>query len=184
MKLSRERKVYVAVLTVGAGLLGADQFLGGPSSANASTKATAADAPENATALSGKEGDASKRVDRIALHEQLERMSLTLDDQRAGLAFAIDSTWLAELTPVEQEPPATGLQVTPQSGPSALPKITMVFEDASGGVAVMNGEAIRVGERTKDGSLLVSLAKGVAVVEIGGVEHTVKVSADPESKPR
>lgn len=184
MKLSRERKVYLAVLTVGAGVLGADHFLGGPSSASASITAATAGAPENGSTPTTNGLVESRRVERVALHEQLERMSITLDDQGAGLAFAIDPAWRAELTPIQPEKAAIGAAETPQSGPIHMPKITMVFEDATGGVAVMDGEAIRVGERTKDGTLLVSLVKGVAVVEVGGVEHTIKVSAEPELKSR
>lgn len=182
MKLSRERKVYVAVLTVGLGVLGADHLLGGPASASASVSGTAS-ASENAATPSAMQPIAP-RAERVALHAHLERMTSILDEREIGSAFTIDDAWRAELSPASPEIAVTPAEPAAKAGVSGAPKITMVVEDASGGFAVMNGQAVRIGERSTDGVLLVSLAKGVAVIEIDGVEHAVAVSVEPATKTR
>lgn len=182
MKLSRERKVYVAVLTVGVGVLGADQLMGGPASASASVSANA-NATENAAASSVKQ-PGTPRAERVALHAHLERMTSALDERGIGSAFTIDDAWRAELSPAQPEIGPTSIDAAANAVAPVAPKITMIVEDASGGFAVMNGQAVRIGERSSDGVRLVSLAKGVAVIEIDGVQHTIAVSVEPANKPR
>ena len=175
MKLSRERKVYVAVLALGGCVLGADRFMGGPSSAVAST----AKAPVD-SALPVDGSTTPTRVQRVALHEHLSLLASPLDPSMAGESFELDAAWFAELNPKESstgKTAETSDSATPNFTP---PKVTMVVQDASGGFAVLDGKVLRIGDRTRSGLLLVGIEKGVITVESEGQQYAIPV-ADPSS---
>lgn len=179
MKISRERKVYLAILSIGGAVLGADQFLGGPASVNASVSPSPASESENAKTTTGVKAVA-RAVERIPLHEQLDRLASVLNPESAGDAFSIDPGWRAELTPNVPVDEATGAPTATATAPVHIPKVTMIVEDSRGGFAVLDGQPVRVGQEGPSGVRLVSMTKGVVVIESGGIEHTIKVN---DSKP-
>ncbi len=171
MKLSRERKVYVAILALGGCVLGADRFMGGPSSAAASTTKVAAVSSE-----SGDGSAAPAQARRVALHEHLAQLAMPLDPTAAGRSFQIDRVWYAELSPA-----ISSVATSAGASESAVlefkaPKVTMVVQDASGGFAVLDGKVLRVGERSPGGLTLVGIANGIVTVESEGIEYTIPVA--------
>ncbi len=171
MKLSRERKVYVAILALGGCVLGADRFMGGPSSATASTTKVAA-----ASSESGDGSAAPAQARRVALHEHLAQLAVPLDPSSAGKSFQIDRAWYAELSPVDASV-ATSARSSDSAGREfKAPRVTMVVQDASGGFAVLDGKVLRIGERTPGGLMLVGIANGIVTVESEGIEYTIPVA--------
>ncbi|MCW5769211.1 MAG: hypothetical protein KIT19_11055 [Phycisphaeraceae bacterium] len=172
MKLTRERKVYLMLLALGGGVLGMDQIIGGPSEASASHSAVAD--VEQAPAAAG--AGATVKPLRVPLHQRLLQL-----DQESGASlgvqiFDIDADWRAELAPQEVSATDSAIPAYAVTPRVALPKVSMVVQDAKGGFAIMDGKPIRVGEATTNGVALVSVESGSVTVEVSGVLHTIVVA--------
>lgn len=171
MKLTRERKVYLMLLVLGGGVLGMDQLMGGPSTASASH--SAADVQQ---AIAAASPIAPARTTRVPLHQRLLELDRDSGPSLGVQIFDIDARWRAELAP----PEVTGTNQTVPAGVGstsvALPRVSMVVQDAKGGYAMMDGKPIRVGETTASGAVLVSVESGSVTVELSGVLHTIVVA--------
>lgn len=176
MKLTRERKVYASLLALGLGVLAFDRITGSPSAARAGQGgllAAGAAALENA--LGGESGPMAGLV-QVALHERLAEVAGASGEGRD--IFSIDPSWMEQLvTPVAVKKPAEkAAEKEPDArAPGQMPRVTMVVQDASGGMAVVDGEVVRVGGTTKGGVTLVSVESRAARLSFDGREATVEI---------
>lgn len=185
MKLTRERKIYVGVLGVGLAVLGADRVMGPPSSASASSSAAVGEEPAAAAVSPGVQAPS---VATVALAERLEAMKGEHLGQAevdgSSDAFRISPAWRAALSPeaTVSEGDADGSGVATMPTSVALPKVTVVVQDQAGGMAVLDGEVLRVGQVSRSGITLVGVERRAVRVLIDGLERTIEL-AEPSGRP-
>lgn len=182
MKLTRERKIYVGVLGVGLAVLGADRVMGPPSSASASSGVVVG---EETAAVPVSSGVQASSVTLVALADRLEAIradhAQRADDAAhvgSTDAFRIAPTWRAAISPQtaasEGDADAPGAVAMATSVP--LPKVTVVVQDQAGGMAVLDGEVLRVGQVSRSGITLVGVERRAVRVLIDGLERTIELA--------
>ena len=174
MKLTRERKVYAALLGVGAVALVADRLMGGPASASAGLPPVAAAASE---AVAKAPASATAKV---PLGERLGQLAMAGSlSGESGDAFRIDEVWRTLLEPeAKADSSARAVELPPElsAGGVTLPKVTVVMQNAGGGCAVIDGTVVQVGGTTKGGVTLVGVEQRSVRLLINNVEVVVPVA--------
>jgi len=170
----------VGIFGIATAGLAVDRFVLGPSSASAAmpgTELASAGGPLGELAASATE------VLRGSLQQALkDTLQAEIDPgaaQRAGsIDFGPAAAWTANAASLSA--PGIDLSVTPAgggavapSGPSpfrgtATPGLTMVMPTSNGGIAVIDGVRLRVGQTHPDGFRLVSLGDRTATIEHNG----------------
>lgn len=178
MKLTRERKIYGALLGIGFAVLGADRLMGGPASAAAGTL------PDQVPGTDAAPEVASDSVRRVAIGERLAELAAASASQDAGRdAFRIDPVWRALIEPEMRESPTDEAEspgaVMPVPG-AVLPKVTVIMQNSAGGCAVIDGVVVQVGATTSSGMKLVGLEQRAARLLVNGTEVLVPV-VDPSA---
>lgn len=178
MKLTRERKIYGALLGIGFAVLGADRLMGGPASAAAGTL------PDQVPGTDAAPEVASDSVRRVAIGERLAELAAASASQDAGRdAFRIDPVWRALMEPEMRESPTDEAEspgaVMPVPG-AVLPKVTVIMQNSAGGCAVIDGVVVQVGATTSSGMKLVGLEQRAARLLVNGTEVLVPV-VDPSA---
>lgn len=178
MKLTRERKIYGALLGIGFAVLGADRLMGGPASAAAGTL------PDQVSGTDAAPEVASDSARRVAIGERLAELAAASASQDAGRdAFRIDPVWRALIEPEMRESPTDEAEspgaVMPVPG-AVLPKVTVIMQNSAGGCAVIDGVVVQVGATTSSGMKLVGLEQRAARLLVNGTEVLVPV-VDPSA---
>ncbi|MEM9372417.1 MAG: hypothetical protein AAGA55_02135, partial [Planctomycetota bacterium] len=104
----------------------------------------------------------------------------SLGENAESLRFGPAPEWLASADPGPADEPGIDLSVTasdltrtparPEGSPT--PGLTMVMPTSGGGIAMIDGVRLRVGQRHPSGFLLLSVGDRTATIEIEG-ERTV-----------
>jgi len=168
MELTKERKVYLAILATAGAVLAADQLLStGPRSADASERASEpADTPPAAAddPVADQSPPASEPVgSENVLADWNERARHALDAVRSddGAPDAADA-----LNPPSR-PDQAAQPADPADGFARRHRLTAILVGEGRGVAMIDGRPVRVGE-SLDGLVLVALEDRAAVFEHEG----------------
>lgn len=173
MKLTRERKIYLAILSLGVGALALDRVFNGgtsPQAASASISSAVSDAaldagPAVARVTLASNPLAGRRV--LDVSQQLTAFSKAndIEAELAGDAFQPSPDWLAD----EQAAVRARSTAKPDpAGPTAEEafaaryQLNGVMADGQGGIAIVSGRAVALGQ-TVDGFKLVELQQRKAV---------------------
>ncbi|MFG0298406.1 MAG: hypothetical protein ACF8K1_02250 [Phycisphaerales bacterium JB047] len=184
MGLSKERKIFIGILSIAGAALVIDQGFLAPSSASAMGDALAApvaaqgEAPvvNQATASSGLTA-AKLLMDRLAKREQSAQSpqatlgsGFTLEQLIEPVLNGTDST-LETQDLIQNEP------TLPRIQPSApdLPTLTAVMPAPSGGGAVLGGKLIRVGQVDSNGFTLLKVRERGVVLRRNGQIYSVEM---------
>ena len=184
MTLSKQRKVYLAVLGLGLLSLGADRlFLGGGQTAPEQATASVIVAPSRSQPSAPAKtvgGEAPAVITRVnALAERLAMVSSrqNVDPQAVPDAFELSPEWKAALHP----PDGTDGTSKRIASFQQTHHLTSVVMDKVGGSAIINDNVVRVGQEL-DGFKLVSVSRDLAALESGSLRVELKLAT--ESAPQ
>ncbi len=175
MKLTRQRKIYLAILAIGLAALAVDRvFLGsdgaGPSRANAQTSGPAGSGPELAVLPPGSRAAASALA-ADALAERLRRLSKKQGIEMKAVkdAFACPEGWLpGQAASQPARPPNAGaLEFQAQHQ-------LMAVMAGSRGSAIVDGKCLLIGQKLGLYQL-VSVGKRSAVFRCGDEQIVLKL---------
>lgn len=181
MGMSKERKVFVGLFAIAIGGFCLDRMVLAPSAA------AAAETPAAASVTSGLAGitdGVSEKVSgtvRAALRDVLSsQIDESFGQQAGSLRFGPAAEWVNAVDLPTPGGDGINLTVTPadagsarpaQTG-SATPGLTMVMPTSSGGIAMIDGVRLRVGQTHPAGFILVAVGDRTATIERDG-ERTV-----------
>lgn len=162
VKLTKERRTYLAILGLGAAAVGVDRLWlnAGPSSVSASMPDVVASA-----GLPGAVGaGGGPTTTGVSVSRRLESLAATLRVDRVDDAFQLPLSWLP---PAEAaiEAPAPGGPLSPR----VLPRVTGIVGRGASIAAVIDGEVVVLGETS---------SKGVTLVGVEGQDVTVEVAGE------
>lgn len=183
MGMPRERKVLVGLGTLAVAGLMVDQMFLQPDPAEASSPSPAA---ETASAGGPVQAVAAAVGDRVQAGIR-DAMTRAMGDFAAGaevppdIAFGPDPAWtqrVRELLPEDtvSEPraePAPSGELLP--GLSVSPRLTLVMPTRDGGIAVIDGHRMKVGQVHPDGYRLESVHDRAATISMGGSTATLRL---------
>lgn len=195
MKLTRERKIYAGLLAVAAVALLADQlfFADGPAAAQAGSAAlVVAPAPVDHPAAMPA---ATPGIDLGQVDLQLTELNTAnslahrlaavarqhdLRVNEVGNAFEPSAQWVAA-----PPPPQAPVELPSTRGRDfeARHKLTAVVVNARGGLAMVDGAPLKVGEQV-EGFVLVSVMPTSAMFRSGDVEAVLELKLPGDSVPR
>ena len=184
MGLTKERKIFIAILSLAGAALVIDQGILAPSSASAGDAMTApvtaeGEAPvaSQATASSGLTA-AKVLMDRLAKRERSE----TNEQITLGTGFSLEQLIEPVLNNTEDaftvSDAAQSEPSLPKIQPSApdLPSLTAVMPAPTGGGAVLGGKLIRVGQVDPNGFTLWKVRERGVVLKRNGHLYTLEMS--------
>jgi len=172
MGLSRERKIFVGLLGVAGLALVVDRGVLQPGEVSAK-EVSLTDTIATLAASAGTPGTGKTDEGAVLLPAMLaERLNLTgMDGGATTNAFALPASWVP--TPRGPGPENRG------SAPLTL-KLSAVMPSRTGGIAIINGATVRVGEEVEhSGYRLARVTEGTAVLEHG--DRTLELSL-PQSE--
>jgi len=181
MTLSKKRKVYVCVLGLAVLILLVDRvFLGpaglAPEEASAGPVGTSSSAAAVGKSATTGAPQAAEPAPEQSIVVRLRALGQAQTDTAAVRdAFRPSPSWLAEMRP-SRGGEASGRSDAPRR--SFNHRLMAVMMDGQGGLAIIDGKCLRVGQ-TMDGFTLVRLSKSSAVLEAGG--QKVKLRLDEEN---
>jgi hypothetical protein len=187
MKLSKSRIAALAALGLAVLALAADRLWIGsgetsprPAAASSAPVATAL-APAAPTGSAPAAGNVSAATGRASVADRLKQLAAgkNLDADGVKEAFAPAESWMVQVA----APPAVAEEAAPKpSDPvesfADTHKLTSVLISGSGGIAMVNGKMLRMGQEI-EGYRLVGLAPGSATFRSGsGTEVQLFVVTD------
>lgn len=171
MGMPRDRKVIVGVLGLAVGGLLIDRFVLGPSDA------TASDTPMATASAGGPVASvvqtAKAKVD-ASLRETVSKMLEShLTEQAPALGFGPDQSWMQReiaKAPAGEPVPATTAMSGTLPGVESTPTLSLVMPTGSGGIAVIDGVRLQVGQTHPSGFRLIGVeARSVTIERNGAV---------------
>jgi len=170
MALSTQRKVFLGVLALSGGSFFVERgLLSGPSSSIAAEPLGAQVDPI----------DGSSSIATLASIDPGIGASIGALRARLGAVETpepeTDITAMFFPRVVERSEHTGGEEPRGGSRIGALPALSAVMPAPGGGSAVIDGEMVRIGERTRSGFVLVRVVSRRAVVERGGREYTLSL---------
>ncbi len=176
MRLTKQQRIALGVLTVAVGALAVDKAFLGVTSPAPAAALTAAPAPTSSIAPLTATPAPTTETEPTRLAERLDNSAaiLGLNAGRTSDAFSIRNTWLEPREPAPMDAPAP-IEASPSPTPEA-PRLalTTVLSQGAGGVAVLNGVTMRVGETAR----LPGIEGDVRLVSIGADGRSVRVAGD------
>jgi len=180
MRLSKKRKVYVCVLAVAVLVLLVDRAFLGPAGLapqEASAGPAGASKPPTGVGEGGSTGaartaDAGPEQSVVARLRALAQTQPETTDVRD--AFRPSSSWLAEMRRADRAE-GSGADAAPRR--SFDHRLVAVMVDGQGGMAIIDGRCLRVGQ-TMDGFTLVRLGKNSAVLQANGRKVELTLDRD------
>ncbi len=189
MKLTRERKVYVAILSAAGAIWGFDQFVlsGGPQGAHAGvvdqnvSEVGTPGAPPTASSPSQPaiSRAAADRTPHPTLASRLESLSRSLDEgemARAADGLFEQPSWAR---PPKETPKAAEAEEAPQLAFAKRHEVTAIMTSPKG-LVVVSGRPMKIGESI-DGYVLKAIEKDAATFVRDGVEARLKLARNPRS---
>lgn len=186
MRHSKQFKVYVTVLAVGALALGVDQFVlssGGPASASGQTSLLIEHdaSPQDASARTAGEEQGPGSLSRptiLTVSHRLHAMAASLPpgSDRTTDAFSPHEKWrrIAEVAVTVAKPPEP---------PKAELKLSSVLAGKRQTLAVINGKPVRIGQSI-EGFTLISVGPRTAVLRSSaGYQQKLELT-EPENASR
>lgn len=175
MAIARERLVFIGLLVVAGTGLVLDRAVLGPKPASAGVDGVAepavlAGASETVRAAVG-------RASAASIAGMFERFS---GQSVEGLNFGPEAAWtereVLDVVIDAQQAPAVGATTVVPPDPSlARFKLSLVMPTQSGGVAVINGDRMQVGQWHSDGFRLIHVGERSVVLEVDGRSVTVNL---------
>lgn len=177
MGLSRERKIFAGLLAVAVGALVVDQGLLRPGSASAGQSPGPLEAIVSLTGEGPGAGAGS--AGGLSASALAERLRLIAGEQGvAGDAFALPASWM-----VTEEAPAEAQRAETAPGGEVGSFVVSAVMASGRGVAVINGQATRVGEEVgSTGYRLVQVTSAGAVVASGDRRLTLALPTPEGSR--
>lgn len=176
MGMTRRQKGFVGVAVLGVAAVGVDRLvlLPGPASASA---ASVMETVREHLDLSKLEARATQLVKATIEAEVLDAMKQgdpSFDAFNPEAMKQLQAALAGErvAAPVAVEAKAGGPRDEPRT--QRVPALTAVVSRGSGGIAVLDGKTLSVGE-TRDGMTLVGVTARSATVRIGGREYTLSL---------
>ncbi len=170
VKLSKERRIYLGILGLGLAAVAADRvFLSaGPGQASASISPMDPELPSPTI-------EAPKSSSLVSVARRLDEFKLSPSHGHQTDAFVVPAAW--------QPPPAKAAEAAPQA--AKIPqtpenRVTGLIGRGEAVAAVVNGSALRIGERSREGVKLVRVVGNKVTLEEHGVETTIIF--DPSAK--
>lgn len=166
MRLSKERRTYLAILGLGAAAVGVDRlWLGsGPTSVSAALPVEIAAAGITATPGIA----AGKPSAVVSVSRRLESIASSEDIGRVDDAFTLPDAWTT--------PPQTAVEAAAEgviAARRALPRVTGIVGRGASVAAVIDGEIVVLGETSSAGVTLVAVEGHDVTVEIAGERVTI-----------
>lgn len=176
MRLSKQHKIYAAVLGLAVSALAADQLMTAPADAEAAEVAVAiTPAPRSAQAVSTTTAPAATQAAPVADTETLAARlqevaaAAAVDTQAVSDAFMPSQQWAKTDNPVEQAPEIALAKTFLRQH-----RLTAVMKSGDGGVAVIDGKPFKPGQ-TVDGFRLVAVGERSAVLRRGVAKIELKL---------
>ena len=191
MKLTRERKVYVAVLSAAGAIWSLDQFVlsGGPQSAHAgvivqplSTPGAPASADAANLALSTTSRAVADRVPHPTLASRLEALSRSLEQIEAPPAPTGLFDQPAWARPPAATPKPAETYESPRTPFGHQYELTSIMGGPTGKLIVVNGRPLKLGQ-SLDGYVLTAIDNDAAIFVRQGVEARLQLNRARASQP-
>ena len=194
MKMTRQRKVYAAVLLLGVGALAADKiFFSPPSTAAQDPSAMLLASTPHSPAPAAKHAVQPKEANLLGLGALADRMRKVAESERLDLGDSAD-VFRAPASWIQQKQSHEASQATTQPDPGAIFRdrhhLAAVLRSTHGGIAVLDatsgskGRAIRIGQ-TLDGFKLIAVGERSATFASASgrveLELPADVGLDPQS---
>lgn len=170
VKLSKERRIYLGILGLGLAAVAIDRaFLNaGPGQASASVSPLDPALPPPTV-------EAPKSSSLVSVARRLDDFKLSPNSGHQSDAFVVPAAWQpAPPKPAEAAPQAAKGPQMPEN------RVTGLIGRGEAVAAVVNGNALRIGERSKEGVKLVRVVGNKVTLEEHGVETTIIF--DPSQK--
>lgn len=175
MAIARERQVFIGLMVIaGAGLM-VDRALLGPKSAAAGVEGSAE--PAAMADASAAVREVVGRASAATIATMFERFG---SQGLEGLNFGPEAAWTDRevLGAVIDVPtsPQVGMTIEPPADPAvARFKLSLVMPTQTGGVAVVNGVRMQLGQWHPDGFQLIHVGERSVVLEVDGKSVTVNL---------
>lgn len=175
MAIARERQVFIGLLAIaGTGLM-LDRAVLGPKSASAGV-----DGPDEPAVLAGASETVRAAVGRASAASIAGMFERFGGQSLEGLNFGPEAAWtereVLDAVIEAQQAPAVGATTVVPSDPSLSSfKLSLVMPTQSGGVAVINGMRMQLGQWHPDGFRLMHVGERSVVLEVDGKSVTVNL---------
>jgi hypothetical protein len=182
MGISRERKVLCGLGAVAAAGLMFDKAFLGPADAAAS-----AGAPQQAGLAAPAQAAANAVAARLegGIRDAMQRMlEKHVSEQMPEMNFGPDPEWTRKMvleapaaaqTPTPAAKPAESVMTGVLPGLSKTPSLSLVMPTRDGGLAVIDGHRLQVGQMHPDGYTLTAVHARSVTVAKGGVSATLSL---------
>ena len=187
MHLTKQRKVFGAVLVLALGALGADRFIftpNEPEAPPAPAATTAAPHPIKKIVASGDTAQAqeARLAGLAALAKRMRDMAEVerLDVGDTKDAFVPAAAWVGQMkTDTASAAQAAAQPLDPASAFREHHHLVAVLKSSHGGVAILDGKTVRVGQRV-DTFRLVSVGDRTALFHSANTDLTLELPADTQ----